>query len=110
MQSTATPGDGGAADASSRPAVETTVRDGEDAAAVCRHCGRPFGDAEARDLHVGETHSDALSEAEQEAYEEAREAEADTLFYFHLRVVAALAVLYTVVVLLYMVALSSNLI
>lgn len=109
MQSTATPGDGGAADASSRPPVETSVRDGEDATAVCPHCGRPFGDAKARDLHVGETHEAVRSTAEQEAYEAARESEADTMFYFHLRVVAALAVLYTVVVLLYMVALSSNL-
>jgi hypothetical protein len=109
MQSTATPGDGSETDAPARPVVETTVRDGEEAAAVCQHCGRPFGDAQARDLHVGEVHPEQLSESEQAAYEAAREAEADTLFYFHLRVVAALAVLYTVTVLLYMVALSSDL-
>ncbi|MFB6268681.1 MAG: DNA-binding protein [Halobacterium sp.] len=104
MQSTANPGDGQAAS----PVVETSVRDGEDAAAVCAHCGRPFADADARALHVGETHEDVLSASEREEYEAAREAEDDALFYFHLRVVAALAVLYTVTVLLYMVALSSD--
>lgn len=110
MRSTATHGDGDATDRAASVAAETTVRETEDAAAVCPHCGRPFAEAEARDLHVGENHAEELTEAERDAFEAAREAEDDDLFYFHLRVVAALAVLYTVVVLLYMVALSSNLI
>ncbi|WP_336036606.1 DUF7410 domain-containing protein [Halobacterium yunchengense] len=88
--------------------LETVVRDGEDPVAVCPHCGRPFADSEARDLHVGDVHAADCTAAEREAYEDARAAERDDLFYFHLRVVAALAVLYTVTVLLYMVALGSD--
>jgi hypothetical protein len=90
-------------------ALETSVRADETVAAACPHCGRPFAEREARDLHVGEAHAGACSEAERDAYEAAREAERDALFYFHLRVVAALGVLYAATVLLYMVALGSDL-
>lgn len=109
MQSTAGPTDRDAADPDATAALETTVRDDETPAAVCPHCGQPFADPTARDLHAGERHEDALSAAERDAYEAAREAERDDLFYFHLRVVAALAVLYAITVLLYMLALGSNL-
>lgn len=97
-------------DPDAAPSLETTVHDGETPAAVCEYCGRPFGDAEAHDLHVGDVHADACSTAERDAYEAAREAERDELFYFHLRVVAALGVLYAFTVLLYMLALGSDLI
>ncbi|NHN41375.1 hypothetical protein G9C85_06950 [Halorubellus sp. JP-L1] len=62
----------------------------------------------ARDLHVGEVHESVCSASEREAYEAAFAAEDDELFYFHLKVVAALAVLYTVVVLAYMMALGGG--
>jgi len=42
------------------------------------------------------------------AYEAAREEEDDELFFFHIRVVVALGVLYAVGIVLYMVALGSN--
>lgn len=87
---------------------ETEVRADETVAATCPHCGRPFADREARDLHVGDCHADAWSAAERDAYEVARDAERDALFYFHLRVVAALGVLYAVTVLLYMAALGGG--
>jgi len=61
-------------------------------AAVCPYCDRPFAAASARDLHVGEVHDAVRSAAEAAAYERAREAERDDLFYYHLRVVAALGV------------------
>ena len=80
----------------------------DDAAATCRYCGRPFATPDAHDLHVGDVHADACTTAEREAYERALEAEEDEVFYFHLRVVAALAGLYTVVVLAYMIALGSG--
>jgi hypothetical protein len=86
----------------------TEVGDDETVAARCPHCDRPFTAERARDLHVGEVHGDASSAEERTAYEEARAAERDDLFYFHLRVVAALAVLYSAVVLLYMIALGSG--
>jgi hypothetical protein len=88
--------------------VETDV-DGDDAvAATCPHCGRPFAETAGRDLHVGEVHPEACSSAERTAYEAAREAEREELFYFHLRVVVALGVLYALTVLLYMVVLGSD--
>lgn len=54
-------------------------------AARCGYCGRPFHDERARDLHVGEVHAEACTAAERDAYEAARDAERDDLFYFHLR-------------------------
>lgn len=87
---------------------ETEVRDGETVAAVCPHCERPFRAERARDLHVGDAHPEACTPTEREAHEAASAAEDDDLFYFHLKVVAALTVLYSAVVLLYMVALGSG--
>jgi hypothetical protein len=100
--------EGADADGPARP-PETTVRADETVAAACPHCERPFAAVEARDLHVGEVHGAACSPGEWDAYEAAREAERDDLFYYHLRVVAALGVLYAVTVLVYMVALGSDL-
>jgi len=88
--------------------LETDVPPDATVAATCSHCGRPFASTAARDLHVGEVHEPACSAAERADYEAARDAERDTLFYYHLRVVAALGVLYALTVLLYMVALGSD--
>jgi hypothetical protein len=87
---------------------ETAVRADETVAAVCPYCRRPFAEREAHDLHVGERHAEACSAVERDAYAAAREAERDALFYFHLRVVAAIGVLYTITVLLYMIALGGG--
>ncbi|WP_323675514.1 hypothetical protein [Halorubellus sp. PRR65] len=99
-------------DASTSPAggqpLETLVRDGESVAGTCPYCDRPFATRAALDLHVGDVHADACSASEREAYADALAAEEDELFYFHLRVVAGLAALYTVLVLVYMVALGSG--
>ena len=73
---------------------------------TCPYCGQPFRESATRALHVGEQHADAHSPAEGEAYESAREAESDELFMYHLRVIAALGVLYAVLVLLYMIVLA----
>lgn len=110
MQSTAGGGHRTGTDRGAQRALETVVREDETAEFVCPHCDRPFTEQDARDLHVGETHFEACSDAERDAYEAAREAERDDLFYFHIRVVAALGVLYAVTVLLYMLALGSNII
>ena len=80
----------------------------ETPAASCSYCDRPFQSDRACALHVGEVHDANSTEAEKEAYEEAREAERDELFYFHMKVVVALAAIYFVVVLVYMVALGSG--
>jgi uncharacterized C2H2 Zn-finger protein len=93
-----------------RVGLESLVRDGEAVFDSCPYCERPFATADAYALHVGEAHADACTASEREAYADALAAEEDELFYFHLRVVAGLAALYTVVVLAYMVALGSGLI
>lgn len=74
----------------------------------CPHCGRPFPDETGRDLHLGDVHDAVLTDDQRAAYESATAAEEDTLFYFHIKVVATLGVLYAAVVLLYMVALGSG--
>ncbi|WP_435347536.1 DUF7410 domain-containing protein [Haloarchaeobius sp. HRN-SO-5] len=84
----------------------TEVPDGEAPAARCRLCDRPFPTRDQHALHLGEVHGDALTAAEQDRYESAREAETDELFLYHLKVIAALGTLYAVLVLVYMVVLS----
>lgn len=87
-----------------RPA--TAVPRDEMPAAVCPYCDRPFADGGLQALHVGERHDDVWSEAEEAAYESAREDESDELFFYHLRVIAALAVVYALLVLVYMIVLA----
>ena len=87
--------------------LETHVPDGEDPAGRCERCGRPFRTERALALHRGEVHDD-LDAMEAGAYEAAREEERDELFFFHIQVVVVLGVLYAIGVVLYMVALGSN--
>lgn len=84
------------------------VHAGEEPVAECPYCDQPFQSVSARDLHLGERHLSALDEDERSSYEDAAAAEQDELFYFHLRIVAILGVLYGFVVLLYMIALGSG--
>jgi hypothetical protein len=72
-------------------------------AARCRHCDRPFRSEDAWALHVGEVHPGALSDAEREAHEAADESEREALFVYHMKVVVALGLLYSTLVLGYMV-------
>jgi hypothetical protein len=90
---------------SDAPLPATTVPDGETPAAVCPHCGRPFRTARRCTLHVGEAHADCTP-AERAAYEDAREAEGDDLFVFHLKVLFALGAVYAAFVVLAVVAFS----
>ena len=87
---------------------EFEIPAGETPVASCPHCHRPFQSDRAYALHVGEVHDANSTEAEKEAYEEAREAERDELFYFHMKVVVALGSIYFIVVLVYMIALGSG--
>jgi len=77
------------------PPDETPVR--------CPRCDRPFRTEQYRDLHLAEHGLDSLSDLEREAYRAALDAEDDDLFVFHLKIVAALSILYTVLILAYMV-------
>jgi hypothetical protein len=80
----------------------------EEPVARCPHCEHPFQSVAAKDLHLGERHPESLTEDERAAHEDAAAAEKDALFYFHLRIVAFLGVMYGFVVLLYMIALGSG--
>ena len=76
----------------------------EEASVRCPRCDRPFLAEQYRDLHLGFAHDvESLTDLERTAYEAALDAEDDDLFVFHLKIVAALSVLYTVLVLAYMV-------
>jgi hypothetical protein len=66
------------------PDDETPVR--------CPECGRPFRTERLRALHLGDRHD--LPDDQRNAYEEAREAEREDLFIYHLKVVAALVAVY----------------
>ena len=71
---------------------ETALPESESDAAVCPHCGRPFVTERQCALHVGGRHEP--TDAEQRAYEDAREDENDELFRLHLKVVFAVGLLY----------------
>ena len=58
----------------------------------CPECGRPFRTERLRALHLGDRHD--VPDDHSDAYEEAREAEREDLFVFHLKVVAGLVALY----------------
>ncbi|MEF8791295.1 MAG: hypothetical protein V5A61_14315 [Haloarculaceae archaeon] len=88
--------------ADSEPNVDWDVPPDEEPAR-CPRCGRPFRREQYRDLHLADHGLDSLTDLEREAHEAARDAEDDDLFLFHLKVVGALAILYAVLVLAYMV-------
>lgn len=88
------------------PAGVVTVPEEEQPEAECQYCGRPFPRDHLRTLHVGEAHAGELTESERDAYTEAREDESGELFVYHVKVVFALSVIYTVFVLAYMVVLT----
>ncbi|WP_394354992.1 DUF7410 domain-containing protein [Halorarum halophilum] len=92
----------------SRRDVPTRVPDGETPGGRCPYCDRPFRTERLRDLHVGEVHGDELTDAEREAHDEADEAELDELFFYHIKVVVLIGLLFSAFVLGYTVVLSGG--
>lgn len=86
----------------------TEVPSEESVATRCPYCDRPFPDARAYHLHVGERHPEACTDEEWAAYEEADRAERDDLFVYHLKAVVVIGVIWAVFVLLYMIAIGSG--
>lgn len=78
--------------------------------AECPYCERPFATSRARALHVGEAHTDRCTEEERAAYREADEAEVDDLFVYHMKAVITIGLTWAAFVLLYMVAIGSNIV
>ena len=76
----------------SNPAI--AVPEGEAPPEHCPHCEQPFRTERLLALHLGETHEEALTDAQRRAYEDAYEDESDELFIYHLKVIGALIVVY----------------
>lgn len=84
--------------------IETTIPDDDAPLAECPYCDRPFASESLRALHIGERHSDECTSNERDAYDAAYEAESDTLFVYHLKVIAALILVYGAFTVLYTMA------
>jgi uncharacterized C2H2 Zn-finger protein len=80
---------------------EVRVPDGE-TPARCPYCARPFRTERLRALHLGDVHAADCTDDQRRDYEDAKEAEREDLFLFHLKVVAALVAMYAVFLLSYM--------
>lgn len=92
---------------SSHTIPETALHAGETAAARCPYCDRPFRTTRLRDLHVTEIHPDRATDEERSNAEAADEQEVDELFFYHMKVIVAIGILYSILVLVYMVVLGS---
>lgn len=67
----------------------------------CPYCDRPFKTGRQRALHVGEAHADRTTPGEREVHERALADERDELYFFHMKVVVALGILYSTFVISY---------
>jgi hypothetical protein len=74
------------------PAID--VPDNETPSALCSYCERPFSSEHLLDLHLGEEHDDVISEEERERFQAAYDDEGDELFVYHLKIIAALVLLF----------------
>lgn len=68
----------------------------DDEPVVCPHCDRPFRSERYATFHVGLEHPAACTEAEREAYEEARDDESFDLFTFHVKAAVTVFLVYFV--------------
>ena len=98
----------GTSDAAAERTPAFVVPRGETPEETCRLCGRPFTSERALALHLGERHEADLGEVEAAAFEQATALEDDELFVYHAKVVGALGAIYSVTVILYMIAFSSG--
>ncbi|MFB6113336.1 MAG: hypothetical protein ABEJ58_04445 [Halodesulfurarchaeum sp.] len=81
--------------------IDTTVPPDVSVVEYCPYCDRPFPDERLRDIHVGEVHSEEMTNAEGDLFTEAKSAESDTLFVLHLGVIVALVVAFFAIAYLY---------
>ena len=87
--------------ATSIPDREIAIPDGEEPAARCGYCGRPFREERLHALHLGAAHEKELTEGERERYEDVYDDESHDLFTFHAKVVVTLLVTYFVFTYIY---------
>jgi hypothetical protein len=93
-----------------RPEPEYDVPSGETPAATGRHCDRPFRLERDFALHLGDAHEGALDRVEADRDAAAVGAERAEMFYYHAKVVGALGALYSILVIVYMIAFGSGII
>jgi hypothetical protein len=74
--------------------TRTPPPDAPDEPATCEYCGECFVEDDLLALHRGQAHENELSDAEIEAYREARESERDEVRLFRLQALAALVAIY----------------
>lgn len=86
--------------------LETAVPSDVDPAAECPYCGQPFKSVAARDLHVGEDHSDVCSDEERSTYVAVADEEDEEMFYFHMKIGFALGLTHAVLILAYLIVLG----
>ena len=86
--------------------VPTSVPTAAEDPVRCPYCHRPFPRAHLRDLHVGNSHPEMVTEAEQERFEAAVDRESDELFVLHLKVIAGLVLAFFAIAYLYAFVLS----
>lgn len=82
------------------PVPETDASDVDDVDR-CPYCDRPFKTGRQRALHVGEAHADRATPGERAVHERALADERDELYFFHMKVVVALGILYSSFVISY---------
>jgi len=87
-----TPLDSGGREARRWGAPSTAVPPGTDPSR-CPYCDRPFPSDRRRTLHLGDAHAAELTDEQAEAVAAVRDEEADDLFVYHLKVVAAIVLL-----------------
>lgn len=78
----------------SHPTPTIDVPADETPSARCPYCDRPFPSAHLLDLHLGESHAEVVTDDERERYDAAFDEEGDELFIYHLKIIAALVVLF----------------
>jgi len=61
---------------------------------VCQYCETPFAAEQYLALHWGQTHSDALTDEERTAYEDAAEDEREAIRLFRIKAIGLLVLLY----------------
>lgn len=83
-------------------AVEKDTAAGDEDAAVCAYCGRPFVHEAHLALHRGLDHREAIDDAEREAFEEAHADENESIRLFRLKAIFVLVIVYFVFVMAYM--------
>ncbi|MFD1644950.1 DUF7410 domain-containing protein [Haloarchaeobius litoreus] len=67
----------------------------------CPYCDRPFRREDQRTLHIGLSHYDRMTEAEEAAFRDVYAAEEEELGLYRLKLVGALVVVYFGMLLLY---------